>query len=490
MQNKLTQYLAARGFSSNPFATTNAEQEKELLPRFFVQVSWFNWLVGNPQQPESLILFAPQGYGKTSHRIEVGRLASEKTRQHRALIVNFNDVNMLLQEEAGPVTISTYLPYLRRKVLQALKEQLEHFPECLARLQQDEEALIRFCALQRLYVPLRRFSADVPEDAVKELTQAYRETILSPREWLKDELFPLAQGAGFASVYVLIDGMDESSETRDNPDAMFQLLSPLLDAPGLLQGCGFAFKFFLPQRLEEKMKQQHVGRLDRIPNRSLSWTEKELVEILAKRMTSYSLASETDESGQVNSFADLCDGYVDSDGHTVDVDVKLARAANSSPRRLIDLARRIIEAHCEALPDSDSESDANTLISAETIDKVLEGRDVSPPDPDKVKELFYDTDHGEIWLGNTNHGVTLPKQLRRCMDCLWTHRHHTVTYEEMANALYYDDEKRSERVDEKGSLDKIVRRLRKVLEEDKPSSHTYIDVQPGTGYVLRNFRDE
>ena len=73
-------YLKAQGFSAHPFATTNAEREVAVLPSFFIRVPWFDWLVGNPAQPESVILFAPQGYGKTSHRLEVARRASQRRR--------------------------------------------------------------------------------------------------------------------------------------------------------------------------------------------------------------------------------------------------------------------------------------------------------------------------------------------------------------------------------------------------------------------------
>ena len=50
-----------------------------------------------------------------------------------------------------------------------------------------------------------------------ELMDLFRSTQLSARAWLK-ELSRLAQCAGCGSVYVLVDGIDELSETRDNPD--------------------------------------------------------------------------------------------------------------------------------------------------------------------------------------------------------------------------------------------------------------------------------
>jgi DNA-binding response OmpR family regulator len=72
------------------------------------------------------------------------------------------------------------------------------------------------------------------------------------------------------------------------------------------------------------------------------------------------------------------------------------------------------------------------------------------------------------------------------MEYLWQHRDRTVTYDELLSALYGDN--KDDRGDPRSSLDKIVRRLRALLEPGLSGSRTYIDVQPGVGYVLRNIR--
>src|SRR5215207_4673987 len=118
---KLKQFLDERGFQQNPFATTNAEQERASLSSFFVRAAWFDQLVGDPQMPESLILFAPQGHGKTSHRIEVGRRAGEHP-DTPALVVTLNDFSMLLSDGLDHITINTYIAVLRRLCLEALDD--------------------------------------------------------------------------------------------------------------------------------------------------------------------------------------------------------------------------------------------------------------------------------------------------------------------------------------------------------------------------------
>lgn len=494
MNNELRLYLQAKGFIAHPFATTNAEQETDQLPSFFLRADWFDQLVGDPQNPTSILLFAPQGYGKTSHRLEVARIVSEPSREHRALVVMLDDVHLLLREAA---TIESYISLIRRKTLEALKKTLS--PVQLQSLQQrNEEAFYRLDALLRLYAPRQALSRTEPHPIIKLLMQEYQDIYIGPREWLKEELYPLVRQAGFASIYVLLDGLDESPATRDNPEAIFHLLTPLLDTPGLLQGCGFAFKFFLPQNLQQPMQQQQIGRLDRIPQRLLSWNEAQLVAMLSQRLSSYSRVSETSAVSMVNSFQELCE--VD-----FDPDIRLARAAQASPRRLIDLAREILERHCETVPGAD------TMITAETIDKVLKPYEVtgrSPatpvssaaalptgaPDPplacddlgSSIPPLFLD-ERGDIWFGEQRQNLRLPKLLRKCMDYLWHNRQRVVRYDELCTELYGAD--LSGRADPEGSCDKLIQRLRKALEPSRQRS-SYIETQPGAGYVVRNYCED
>jgi hypothetical protein len=236
------------------------------------------------------------------------------------------------------------------------------------------------------------------------------------------------------------------------------------------------------------MRQHNVGRLDRIPLYTLRWTDSELHTMLSRRLVSYSLLSETNQIVAVQTLRDLCDDCFD-------IDSAFVEAAQTSPRRLLDLGRRLIEQHCRAVDDPEQ------LIAEETARRVLAEVErvpvsvaavpphVPPPAPSEpgVPLLFFDQ-RGDLWLGNEKLNENpLSKQLRTCMQYLWDHRHETVRYEDLLHALYGDG--LMNRGDPRNSADKIVRRLRAILEPDKSGSNTYIRVQPGTGYELRNFRD-
>jgi len=494
MPIRLDQYLTTQGFAAHPFATTNAEREVSVLPSFFVRVSWFDWLMGNPSQPESVILFAPQGYGKTSHRMETARRASER-RNAPALVITISDFSTLLHDGIEHVTFDTYLTVIRRLTLEALDTQVGLWVQRGAKLDQEPGVAAYLHALMQLYAP-RRIIGRLPPPGVDDFVKAIRSEALGHKEWLQ-ELSRVAAYAGFASVYCLVDGIDELMETRNQPAMMFRLLSPLLDAPGLLQECGFAFKLFLPQDIAAEMKLQNIGRLDRIPNRMLTWSDDQLFNMLSQRLVSFNRFSGTSPLTRVRTFQDLCQA-------DFDVDRYLVRAATGSPRRLIDLARLVLEEHCEQA------SSVEELISAESVYRgVRRGlNNDAPPAPttsapvtttpalppapkSSVRAhgsppLFID-DHGDIWLGVIRLSIALTALQRRFLDYLWQHRHQRVSYDELFQELYGNN--LDKRADPKESIDKLARRLRRQLEPDNPASQTYIELQSGSGYVLRNFRD-
>jgi hypothetical protein len=461
-------FLQARGFRSNPFAKTNAEQEKEILPAYFVCVSWFDQLVGDPSNPESLILFAPQGYGKTSHRLEIARIAGACS-ESAALVVHFTDFESLLAPGVGPIGIESYIAPIRKLTLEALDDALRRQPERELRLQHDPTRFACFSALLKLYCRRRAMTRPAPNALVELYEQEYRQSSLTFREWLH-ELVELARAVGFASIYVLLDCLDESARTRDKPAVMFQLLSPLLDAPNLLQECGFAFKFFLPQTLQQPMQREGIGRLDRIPQYQLKWSEHDLRKMLSERLKIYSRIDQTSSQGH-ESFAILC-------AEVPEIDRWLVQHAAGSPRQMIYLARSIVDEHCKQATSVDS------LIDAPTIKAILQGGA-------SVPKLRVRSD-GEVLLGERTLEKKLPKLLHKSLKYLWAHRGEVVPYDALVHELYADDHIK-ERGDPRDSVGRLILRLRKSLEPKSPDpnkSETYIAVQPGIGYVLRNFEDD
>lgn len=257
MSISIREYMREQGFNRNPFETTTAEQEKDFLPACFVRAPWFDDLVGNPQQPQSFLLFAPRGYGKTSHRIELKRILTQQSPP--VLTLELTDTNI----PQTSMTLDVYRDTICQMAIRQIQDSV--------RGSYDRQQWLQVSAIypyfqgyQHRFAPMDVREAFDRFDDFKQQTRSW-----GLLQWLR-QLNEIAQAVGFNGVYVLIDGIDESNHTVANPEAMWNQVAPLLNAPNILQESGVAFKFFLPRALGDYMRQWHKGRLDRLQPASSS----------------------------------------------------------------------------------------------------------------------------------------------------------------------------------------------------------------------------
>lgn len=484
MQLSLATFLERRGFQHNPFETTRAERERDLLPGWFRPSLLFERLVGDPARPETCLLFAPTGHGKTSHRMEVARRVQERV-EGPAIAVELTDFDVLLQHGIEHVTLDAYVAQIHRLFLEALVAQLYGSPERLRRLQADQASYATFCALLHLHARELLAGFFLPPQ-LDEQAALLRQQQRGARQRLAT-LVAIARAVGFVSIYILVDGVDELNETRHNPALMARTLAALLDAPGVLEAPGLAFKFFLPVELREVLLSEQIGRLDIFHAIPLSWSDDDLREMLATRLRMCSQLSSTSQ-GSTHCFSDLCAADLDVDG-------LLAAAARGSPRRLLRLCRDIVELHLARTADPDEP------IAVATVEAIL-ARDeapapapapprpvVPPPAPAAAPPLSIDS-RDDVWLGARRLEQRLPPSLRQLLDCLWCNRHRVVPYDELIARIYGDDPDFDRRADPYESLRKLVARLRRLLEPGSAGPSSYVDHVPGKGYVLRNVAAE
>lgn len=72
LNQKLEQWRKAVGFvRDNPFTTANAkdEDERTFLPECFVDTGHYFSILGNPQKPQTTLVLASRGGGKTAYRV-------------------------------------------------------------------------------------------------------------------------------------------------------------------------------------------------------------------------------------------------------------------------------------------------------------------------------------------------------------------------------------------------------------------------------------
>src|SRR5678815_4585587 len=74
----LSKFLSSRGFSENPFASTNADKESKLAT-YFVPPPYFTSVKGDPNHAKSNVVLAPRGGGKTAQKVMLEEYAEEET---------------------------------------------------------------------------------------------------------------------------------------------------------------------------------------------------------------------------------------------------------------------------------------------------------------------------------------------------------------------------------------------------------------------------
>ncbi len=399
-------WLQSLGFhNGNPFGTNEADRERSLLPGFFIDVESYDLIKGN----QTVIVFAPRGGGKSSLRVVLASYGAPWSPKSSILAVECTDFDPLIdrwQNQEG-LTIRDHVNWLLPLGVKALFDT--YFYEAnfhsSVPLSNGEQA-IRISQAAQLSPPVRLhfarllhtycntllntetlgqlFSIYAPEydhinwllfnqaveqkrlgefisehtsannDLIKLLTDLNDFSVLSttqstdsPKALLADFL-DLVRKVGFTSVHFLLDRLDETSETAENPQAQADILEPLLAHLPILEMPGAAFKFFLSQEARDVLwERPSVRQEDRLAEYAvtLKWDENRLKRLLTERLSSYS-AHPVSGTPEIPDLATICvedAGASDSVGEKIET-AMIARA-QGSPRRLLIAGRLLFEAH-------------------------------------------------------------------------------------------------------------------------------------------------
>jgi hypothetical protein len=368
---KLQDFLNKHGFTEDPFASTNAEEE-DLLTDYFVRPPYFASVLGKPSQPRSTIVFAARGGGKTAQR----RVLEEDSRGGDSgylcvLYDSFPEIKTRAELQA--LDADTHLERVGLRLLMAILLDIEDNEQhadslddadrafiteqsrVLESITQDElETVIRSLKSQRQLAgdwirthsgPIKVVIAGLLKKRGMELdptapwgAQFVTRTGNSPRTMLK-RLVAIAQKLGFESVYVLIDKLDETQLTNTDPKLTADLIAPLLlDLPAM-ELPGMAYKVFIWD-LSKARYDELGGRPDRIPEHRLTWTPAVLREMMSRRLAAYS-------NRRVSSLNVLADP-----AFPWDLDDLAAHLAYGSPRDMIRLCARLVDEHLNGISPS------------------------------------------------------------------------------------------------------------------------------------------
>ncbi|MBE0668987.1 MAG: winged helix-turn-helix transcriptional regulator, partial [Anaerolineales bacterium] len=516
---KLDSWLRASKFSlGNPFATTEASQERNLLPDFFVDVDGYEQIKGD----RTVITFAPRGGGKSALRIVLASYAAPVLPDAEVLAVEYiNFSQFLLKIRSGEkITIDDYVDQLLRAGTEALfftlfgyspnkhhsndepeirrrriKRITHLIPPTRSRIAQwirnyspvnmrPEELYERLRAIKLAFSPdWRKFSKAVSTQKLKVLIEQSPlvddemanllaelndfsieevELLTSPLEKISN-FVALTRSCGFKYVQFLIDGVDETIETANNPETQADILEPLLAELRILESPNVAFKFFLSREAHKEILERPTIRRDRLTDRALTveWTEEKLKALLDARLDYFS-------NHAVQELIQICqDTMMESERRLPSsrmgewIEREMLRSAKGSPRRLLTAGQLLFEAHV-------SHQNIKELIELDDWECAKKELDRKMPLP-----LLTSPDLRKAWVGESE--VELTALNHKILIALATAVNGVCERDQLAFAAWGSKQGVTPQ-----AIDKAVSRLRELLGDD-PDDPIYLKTIRGKG---------
>jgi hypothetical protein len=310
------EFLARLGFSENPFQFTNADEE-ELLQSYFIAPPYFSSVWGNPDAPQSHVIFAPRGGGKSAQR----RMIEFSAQENDVFGITYDRFEQLSGVDLQTLGVDYHLRnIIRLALLGFLLEHKERGVQAPAFSRLERQQIEILC--QNYLGKLTKLEAIQASNSLKTLSSKAKEFLkswsgplnaliaaalathglgpakLEPGQIDQHEgiggstkahlevVRDLIKSIGFRSVYVLVDKVDESPETGNDAEASFLLVRPLLRDLELLQMQSLGFKFFLWDKLEPHYR--HYARPDRLQQFELSWSQEDINKMLSRRLEVFS----------------------------------------------------------------------------------------------------------------------------------------------------------------------------------------------------------
>lgn len=522
----LSAWLQSMGFHhGNPFATNEADRERSLLPDFFVDVESYDLIRGD----QTAIVFAPRGGGKSSLRVMLASYGAPWLPTSAVLAVECTDFDPLIArwQNQQPLTIQNYVDWLLPLGSKALFDTFFYEGITLPAGSRNRIDQARLFRITQLTPPLRVHLAKIlhiylpdiftvqtigdlllfyaPELSLSDwkgleraVTQYHLQEFIS-KLGFSDNLFlnllaelndfgsmetpqlvnspkaklanfvALAQKMRFTAVHFLLDRLDETVETADNPQAQADILEPLLAHLPILEMPGIAFKCFLSQEARNVLwERPTVRQEDRLAEYAvtLKWDESRLKRLLNERLSSYS-AHPVTGTPEVPDLATIC---MDDTSSPEPVGWKIEQAmlakAQNSPRRLIIAGRLLFEAHLQHHGATGQLNWQDWLLAEKALLNKF-------PSPLQIKLAERTLQVGQQTIKLTSQEVKIIETLMAYDG--------NCSRDELATAVWESDDSSTEQ-----AMDAAVNRLRKKIGDDANTS-VYLKTIRGQGFHLLNY---
>lgn len=237
-------------------------------------------------------------------------------------------------------TVRTYLTRMSEKDFKNAIDSLSNYSEKAKKIWDEHLGVVNIAVnaiLSKLGLSNLELQKTTLEEKLKE-----------SEKYQLEKLQKIALKMNFSSIYVLIDRIDESDITGNDASLSSMLIEPLLKDLDLLEMRGYAFKFFLWDKLEPYCLK--FIRTDRLSYFTLNWENNELEKMLSKRLEAYS-------SNRIKDFSKIVNYNL-----PVDINSLIIRFAQKSPRNVIRIIQDIVSEQIEI-------NNSSRKISMEAVER-------------------------------------------------------------------------------------------------------------------------
>ncbi|NTU80157.1 MAG: hypothetical protein HGA45_12250 [Chloroflexales bacterium] len=357
--NKRPALLVAMGLREDPFLNSVSENDP-LSDMGCTYIDSQPSLLEYLKRTASTFVFGDYGMGKTATRLAIEYILRTTVGNYPTLCVTYtprlstlaSDSDQLAQQHLESIAVDLAIDTFVQFVERMGDEDKPPSPEQLAALGRMAPLLPR-----PLQLAIRAAASDPPADGilwhklrpvvrrvpvsepwrilVNHLAKQFERHSVPNRNWAS--LMAGVAVLGFPRVFLLIDALDERAI---DPDRQHLVLRPLLDLVGDFQKLGVFIKCFLPLSLQKIFYNQYrhelrsltvpleIATIDRLNPDRLQQTIRERLQVV---------------SSSHGSFRSL--DWFQSDEIEGSIELELARLANGSPRRMIELASQLIDFH-------------------------------------------------------------------------------------------------------------------------------------------------
>lgn len=353
------QLIQSWGFDEDPFQYINADQE-ERLDHYFVDPPYFRSLWGNPQKPESHVVLAPRGGGKSAQR----RMIESKSEKEGVFVITYDSyfTTSMIKNLDG-ADLNFHVQNINRLMLLSVFSHLamqDFSPDMLLEgherqfltkmvdqyLGDVDIPTIRGIVSQSITMPAKfkqwwnenlpfvgvfgaflksQFGLDIGVAKSFETSKLTDDPIVH-----FNILLSLVKRLGFVTCYILIDKVDETELTGNDAEKAYHLIKALIKDLRFVNSNEFGMKFFLWDALEPYYSVD--ARRDRVQEFRLEWNLVELKTMISRRLSAYS-------SGRISKLSQI----INVDYY--DVDQLVIAFSNNSPRNVIRILQDIVDEH-------------------------------------------------------------------------------------------------------------------------------------------------